>query len=102
MTDSDGYRVAKLDVAGEASGLAGDEFRNFITELWVQTIALNRQGAQIAVVNVKVNDSKGALQLWDINDLQLGLRAGWHSPTFLPEWLPRPAPAESTAIPQED
>ncbi|MBN1459044.1 MAG: hypothetical protein JXA57_05875 [Armatimonadetes bacterium] len=93
--DNDGYRVAEMDVTGDASNLGGEEFRNFITETWVETNALNRQGAQIAVISVKVTDNSGTLQLWDINDLQLGQRAGWHSPTFMPGWIPRPAPAES-------
>lgn len=99
FADAGGYRLAEVSLIGDASTLGEEPFRDFLTTTWVQALDLNKQGAHIAKVEVKVSDNSGRLLLWDINDLQLGQIAGWHSPDFVPSWLPHPAPADSTTTP---
>lgn len=95
--DSDGYRVANVDLIGTASGLGTSVFTDFVNHLQTQVRNLNEEGAGLVALSIKAVDNKGALQLWDIYDFQLDQNAGWHNPEFMPGWLPRPVPASEVS-----
>jgi hypothetical protein len=94
--DIDGYRTIEVDLTAEPDTLAASGFRDVLAALWARTTSLNKDGAELVSLTVKVSSASGELLIWDTYDFQMSLETGWHAQSVAPNWISVPSQADKT------
>jgi hypothetical protein len=89
-------RVLSLAVTLPAQN-AETAYKAFLDQIFTALTQLNKQGCEIAMVELSIDDAQGDPVLRDVHDFELGAVGTWWD-RLLPPWVdPPPSPTETSA-----